>query len=167
FGNFISPTLFAKREASLKALEALRNTDDTQFIASDDDDADFLDDHNFLDEFDEVDADIDEDSKERNIKFPLKKKWMIQANMSLIRLKVQSIGEYPTKYPCVEPIISKTTKEIADNLWKFKCLFGPPKVILSDQGTDFSNTFVDNLINRIGAEHVITSKSITQTNGQD
>ncbi|RNA42455.1 hypothetical protein BpHYR1_052329 [Brachionus plicatilis] len=42
--------------------------------AIDDDDADFLD------EFDKV----DEDSK--------KKKWMIQTNMSLIRLKVQSIG---------------------------------------------------------------------------
>ncbi|RNA27478.1 hypothetical protein BpHYR1_019392, partial [Brachionus plicatilis] len=71
--------------------EALRNTVDTQSIASDDDDADFLDDHNFLDEFDEVDADVDDDSKERNRKFFLKKKWMIQANMSLIRLKVQSI----------------------------------------------------------------------------
>ncbi|RNA43817.1 hypothetical protein BpHYR1_020667 [Brachionus plicatilis] len=82
----------SKREADLKTLEALRNTDDTQFIASDDDNADFLDDHNFLDEFDEVDADIDEDSIDRNSKFFLKKKWMIQANMSLIRLKVQSIG---------------------------------------------------------------------------
>ncbi|RNA39473.1 hypothetical protein BpHYR1_042339 [Brachionus plicatilis] len=79
-------------EAGLKALEALRNTDDTQFIASDDDDADFLDDQNFVDEFDEVDAEVDEDSKERNRKFFMKKKWMIKANMSLIRLKVQSIG---------------------------------------------------------------------------
>ncbi|RNA41249.1 hypothetical protein BpHYR1_034619 [Brachionus plicatilis] len=82
----------SKREAGLKTIEALRNTDDTQFIASDDDDSDFLDDHNFLDEFGEVDADIDEDSKERKRKFFLKKKWMIQANMSLIRLKVQPIG---------------------------------------------------------------------------
>ncbi|RMZ93494.1 hypothetical protein BpHYR1_025849 [Brachionus plicatilis] len=82
----------SKREAGLKVLEALRNTDDTQSIASYDDDADFLDDHNFLDEFDEVDADVDEYSKERNKKFFLMKKWIIQANMSLIRLKVKSIG---------------------------------------------------------------------------
>ncbi|RNA33161.1 hypothetical protein BpHYR1_009751 [Brachionus plicatilis] len=42
----------SKREAALKALEDLRNTDDSQSIASDDNDADFLNDHNFLDEFD-------------------------------------------------------------------------------------------------------------------
>ncbi|RNA01972.1 hypothetical protein BpHYR1_023281 [Brachionus plicatilis] len=72
----------SKREAALKALEALGNTDDTQSIASDDDDADFLD------EFDEVDADVDE----KEIFF-LKKKWMIQTNISLILLKVQSIGK--------------------------------------------------------------------------
>ncbi|RNA24798.1 hypothetical protein BpHYR1_043353 [Brachionus plicatilis] len=59
----------SKREAALKALEALSTTDDTQSIASDDDDADFLGDHNFLDEFDEVDADVDEGSKERKRKF--------------------------------------------------------------------------------------------------
>ncbi|RNA20409.1 hypothetical protein BpHYR1_037761 [Brachionus plicatilis] len=34
----------SKREAGLKTLEALRNTDDTQFIASDDDDAKEVDD---------------------------------------------------------------------------------------------------------------------------
>ncbi|RNA17013.1 hypothetical protein BpHYR1_042707 [Brachionus plicatilis] len=62
----------SKREAALKALEALRNTGDTQSIASDDDDVGFLDDHNFLDEFDEVDADVDQDSKERKRKFFLK-----------------------------------------------------------------------------------------------
>ncbi|RMZ97302.1 hypothetical protein BpHYR1_021102 [Brachionus plicatilis] len=39
-------------EAGLNALEALRNTDYTQSTASDDDDADFLDDHIYLDEFD-------------------------------------------------------------------------------------------------------------------
>ncbi|RNA26188.1 hypothetical protein BpHYR1_016056 [Brachionus plicatilis] len=82
----------SKREADLKALEALRNTDDTQSIASDDDDADFLDDHKFLDEFNEVDADFDEDSKERKRKFFMKKKLMIQANMSLIRLKYGRLG---------------------------------------------------------------------------
>ncbi|RNA02493.1 hypothetical protein BpHYR1_023595 [Brachionus plicatilis] len=82
------------KRAVLKALEALRNTGDTQSIASDDGDANFLDDHNILNEFDEVDADVDEDSKERKRKFFLKKKkkWMIQTNLSLIRLKVQSIG---------------------------------------------------------------------------
>ncbi|RNA18333.1 hypothetical protein BpHYR1_028545 [Brachionus plicatilis] len=40
----VRKVLARPREAGLKALEALRNTDDTQFIASDDDDADFLDD---------------------------------------------------------------------------------------------------------------------------
>ncbi|RNA32627.1 hypothetical protein BpHYR1_053003 [Brachionus plicatilis] len=63
----------------------MRNTDDTQSIASDDDDADFLDDHNFLDESDEVDADVDEDSKERNRKFFLKKKVNEDQNLDKAR----------------------------------------------------------------------------------
>ncbi|RNA03713.1 hypothetical protein BpHYR1_028270 [Brachionus plicatilis] len=65
--NFTMPFL-SEREAVLKAHEALRNTNDTQSIASDDNDADFLDDDNFLDEFDELDA-VDEDSNERDILF--------------------------------------------------------------------------------------------------
>ncbi|RNA43196.1 hypothetical protein BpHYR1_000479, partial [Brachionus plicatilis] len=57
----------SKRESALNFLEALRNTGDNQYMASDDDDSDFLDDDNFLDEFDRVDADVDEDYNEREI----------------------------------------------------------------------------------------------------
>ena len=45
-------------------------------------------------------------------------------------------------------------------------MFGPPKVILSDQGPEFNNTLVDNLINRVGAEHIVTSAYHPRTNGQ-
>ncbi|RMZ95621.1 hypothetical protein BpHYR1_051798 [Brachionus plicatilis] len=62
----------SKREAALKSLETLSNNDDTQSIASDNDDVDFLE------EFDEVDADVDDDSKERKRKSFLKKKWTNQ-----------------------------------------------------------------------------------------
>ncbi|CAF1062384.1 unnamed protein product [Brachionus calyciflorus] len=59
----------SRREAAEKALKLLRNIDDTQSIASDDDNADYLDDDNYLDEFDETDVDIDRDSHERDILF--------------------------------------------------------------------------------------------------
>ena len=76
------------------------------------------------------------------------------------------ITEYLTKYPYVEPIKTKTAIEVAQHLWKFICLFGPPKVVLSDQGNEFNNAIVDNIIKRVGAEHVVTSAYHPRTNGQ-
>ena len=76
------------------------------------------------------------------------------------------VSEYLTKFPYVEPIKGKTAVEIAEKLWNFVCLFGPSKVVLSDQGTEFNNAVVDNLIRRVGAEHVVTSAYHPRTNGQ-
>ncbi|CAF1031511.1 unnamed protein product [Brachionus calyciflorus] len=75
-------------------------------------------------------------------------------------------NEYLTKFPYAKQIRSKTATEIADNLWEFICLFGPPKVVLYDQGKEFNNAVVDNLIQRVGAEHFVTSAYHPRTNGQ-
>ncbi|RMZ98361.1 hypothetical protein BpHYR1_037502 [Brachionus plicatilis] len=78
----------------LTPLNALRNTDDTQSIASDYDDADFLDDHYSLDEFDKVDGVVDEDYKERKRKFFLKK---MKVNKDQNLDKTSKIGVVWTK----------------------------------------------------------------------
>ena len=75
------------------------------------------------------------------------------------------ITEYLTKYPYVKPIKSKTAKEIAENLLEYISIFGAPKTILSDQGTEFNNKIVDTLINGLGVEHKVTSAYNPRTNG--
>lgn len=75
------------------------------------------------------------------------------------------ITEYLSKYPYAVPIKSKTAKEIAEHLLQYICLFGPPKVILSDQGSEFVNQIVDELLKTSGVEHKVTSAYHPQTNG--
>ena len=53
------------------------------------------------------------------------------------------ITEYLSKYPYVTPIKSKTAEEISMKLWHYISEFGPPKIILSDQGTEFNISWSD------------------------
>ena len=78
---------------------------------------------------------------------------------------IMVITEYLTKYPYAVPIKSKSAEEIAEQLWHYISIFGPPKEILSDQGTEFLNEIVKNLTKSIGVEHRITSPYHPQTNG--
>lgn len=75
------------------------------------------------------------------------------------------ITEYVSKYPYVVPIKSKTAEEIADRLLVYISLFGPPKIILSDQGVEFNNTLVKNILTHSGVEHKVTSGYHPRTNG--
>lgn len=75
------------------------------------------------------------------------------------------IVEYLTKYVVAYPIKSKTAPEVAEKLMDYIATFGAPKVILSDQGTEFNNKIVDALIRGAGAEHRVTSAYHPRTNG--
>ncbi len=57
-------------------------------------------------------------------------------------------------------------KEIAYCVLKYISLFGPPKIILSDQGQEFSNSLVKSLLNLTGTVHVVTSPYKPSTNGK-
>jgi hypothetical protein len=63
------------------------------------------------------------------------------------------------------PIKSKTALEVAEKLWKYITLFGPPKTILSDQGTEFNNEVVDKLLAVTRIERRVTSAYHQRTNG--
>ena len=76
------------------------------------------------------------------------------------------VTEYLSKYPFVKPIKTKSALEIAHLLWEYVCLFGPPKVILSDQRKEFNNSLIDRLDKYVGSEHKITSAYHPRTNGQ-
>jgi RNase H-like domain found in reverse transcriptase/Reverse transcriptase (RNA-dependent DNA polymerase)/Integrase zinc binding domain/Ty3 transposon capsid-like protein/gag-polyprotein putative aspartyl protease/Zinc knuckle len=75
------------------------------------------------------------------------------------------ITEYLSKYPFAVPIQSKNASEIATHLLFFISLFGPPKTILSDQGTEFCNEIVNTMLKNIGTEHRVTSAYHPNTNG--
>ena len=75
------------------------------------------------------------------------------------------ITEYLSKYPYAVAIKSKTVEEIAKNLFDYICLFGPPKILLSDQGKEFLNECVNKLSSLTGIERRVTSSYHPQTNG--
>ncbi|CAF1091364.1 unnamed protein product [Brachionus calyciflorus] len=78
---------------------------------------------------------------------------------------IMVITEYLSKFTYAEPIKSKSSEEIVQILWRYISLFGPPKIVLSDQGTEFNNKLVDGLIKWVGAEHKINSAYNPRTNG--
>ena len=67
--------------------------------------------------------------------------------------------EYLTKYPYAAPIKSKSAEEIAEHFLTYISFFGPPKVLLSDQGLEFNNRLIDGMMQCIGVEHRVTSKN--------
>ena len=75
------------------------------------------------------------------------------------------ITEYLSKFPYAVPIKSKSAQEIAEKLFEYISIFGPPKVLLSDQGKEFINQCVRNLCSLTGIEHRVTSAYHPRTNG--
>ena len=75
------------------------------------------------------------------------------------------ITEYLSKYPIAYPVKSKEASEISRCLFEYISVFGPPMEILSDQGTEFLNKIIDNLLNRSGIERRTTSSYNPRTNG--
>jgi hypothetical protein len=75
------------------------------------------------------------------------------------------ITEYLSKFPMAYPVKTKQASEVAQHLFDYISLFGPPKVILSDQGTEFVNETVNKLSELTGIERKVTSSYRPQTNG--
>jgi len=76
------------------------------------------------------------------------------------------ITEYFTKFAYAKPIKSKTEMEIVNVFKEYVCLFGPPKIMLSDQGNEFNNKLMKCFTSVIGIEHRVTPAYHPRTNGQ-
>jgi hypothetical protein len=59
-------------------------------------------------------------------------------------------------YPGAYPLITKEKHEIAEKLAHWICWFGPPKTIVSNQGTEFINDVLDGLCKNLNIPHNIT-----------
>ena len=75
------------------------------------------------------------------------------------------VTDYLSKYPYAAPIKSKTANEIAEQLWIYITIFGPPKEMLSDQGPEFLNKIVEELAKITGIKRSVTAPYHPRTNG--
>lgn len=71
--------------------------------------------------------------------------------------KILVIVEYLSKLIKLYPLKTKTAEEVAEKLWLWITTYGPPKEILTDQGTEFLNNVIEKMINKIGIERRVTS----------
>ena len=74
------------------------------------------------------------------------------------------ITEFISKGTFEYLIKSKTAVEIAEKLFLFICLLGPFKEMMSDQGKEFINSIVFELLKRLNINHRTTSPSNPRTN---
>ena len=75
------------------------------------------------------------------------------------------VTDYLSKYPFAFAIRSQTANEIATRFFEFISYFGPPKEVLSDQGTEFVNKMVEQISSICGIERKVTSAYHPRTNG--
>ena len=73
--------------------------------------------------------------------------------------------DHLSKYPYAVPIKTKSGSEIARHLFTFISMFGAPKEILSDQGKEFVNEVVKELLSTSGVDYRVTSTYMPRTNG--
>jgi len=75
--------------------------------------------------------------------------------------------EYFTKWIEAEPVAIITGNKIKDFIWKnIVCMFGVPRRLISDNGTQFVCSQVRQLCREVGIIHVFSSVEHPQTNGQ-
>lgn len=79
--------------------------------------------------------------------------------------KILVIVEYMSKMIKIFPLKTKTQTEVADKLWLYISQFGPPKIIISDQGTEFVNKTIQALLDKTGIERRVTSSYNPRTDG--
>ncbi len=56
--------------------------------------------------------------------------------------------------------------EVFQALWKYICIFGHPKRIVSDNGTEFKNKIMDQMTKAIGIDHDFTAAYNPRANGR-
>ena len=73
--------------------------------------------------------------------------------------------DYLTKFVWAFPIRTKTKGEISDIVWNFICQYGPPKEILTDNGGEFNNKLMTDLLGRLNVKHQCSASYSPRTSG--
>ena len=61
---------------------------------------------------------------------------------------------------------SKNAEMIAEKLWQLICVFGPPKIIQSDEGSEFVNAIIHVLLHHEGIKHIKITAYHPQADGK-
>jgi len=75
------------------------------------------------------------------------------------------ITEYLSKMAYAVPIKSKTAEEMAQHIFRYICLYGVVNSVTTDQGAEWNNQLVNELLKVSGIEHKLTSSWRPSTNG--
>ena len=75
------------------------------------------------------------------------------------------ISEYLSKYPMAFPIKSKSAAEVAPLLFQYIAMFGAPKELLSDNGSEFVNEVVTTMCAGLGINKRVTTPYQPRTDG--
>ena len=92
----------------------------------------------------------------------------IEANQPWDHVQIDLIGPLPisnngfqwiltvidvmTGFTLLRPLHSKEMEEVAQTLWQLITDFGPPRILQSDNGKEFVNTLIDQLVNLFGID---------------
>ena len=80
---------------------------------------------------------------------------------------IQVITDSLTKYTVLVPLPDKTAPTVAEAIFKkWVMVFGSPVFIVSDQGKEFCNQVVGELLTRCGVQHINTTAYHPQSNAQ-
>jgi hypothetical protein len=71
-----------------------------------------------------------------------------------------------SNFVVAKPLLSKESDESLRHFWEYISLFGVPKTILKDNGTEFKNCFMEYFCNALGIDHRVTSSYNPRVNGK-
>eukprot|EP00096_Caligus_rogercresseyi_P007710 TRINITY_DN256_c2_g1_i4.p1 TRINITY_DN256_c2_g1~~TRINITY_DN256_c2_g1_i4.p1 ORF type:complete len:962 (+),score=47.55 TRINITY_DN256_c2_g1_i4:417-2888(+) len=79
---------------------------------------------------------------------------------------IMNIIDAYTKYAVLVPLRTKRATEVAEAfLDKWICYFGPPNILVTDNGTEYTNTLVNQINKLLKVHHVHTTPYHPQSNG--
>ncbi|KAL5475728.1 hypothetical protein EMCRGX_G025577 [Ephydatia muelleri] len=80
---------------------------------------------------------------------------------------ILTISDYFTKWVELVPTVNKITSTVASSLFKIFMRMGLPRVLLSDNGSEFCNALNDQLSEMLGIKRRLTTPYHPQVNGLD
>jgi hypothetical protein len=78
---------------------------------------------------------------------------------------ILTIADVFTGYTVVRALKGKNMEYVTRKIWKVMCEYGLPKIIQSDNGPEFVNALLDNLLEIAGVEHRLITAYHPQANG--
>ena len=78
---------------------------------------------------------------------------------------ILTIIDVMTGYTVLRAMKTKTMEEVATILWGVCCEYGPPKIIQSDNGTEFVNSLIKQLVTLYGIDHRLITAYHPSANG--